>query len=55
MSSKKHIEKIERDFATSHNGGKKVMFYRRYLKRLRRKWLRKQPHFKEKQYRGWEY
>lgn len=54
MSSKKHIQKIERSFYTSLTGSRQTMLYRRYAKRLRRKWLRKSSQYKEKQFQGWE-
>ena len=55
MSYKYRMWQIERKIATSQSGGRRLMLERRYIKKIRCKWLRKKPLYMEKLYKGWEY
>lgn len=51
-----HAEKIERWMVTSRQGTKSDMRYRRWLKKMRNRIIRRSEDTKEcKRYKGWEF
>lgn len=51
-----HVEKIERWMVTSRQGTKSDMRYRRWLKKMRNRIIRRSADTKEcKRYKGWEF